>query len=102
MLQTTAAGNLHADDGDALDIVIADDLGELVGVVHAVQLRAAYQRDVPLDEALMEGGIGISRAVSGDEQPCSVKVGRVHRNQFDLHRPLGKPALRLGRSHLNA
>ena len=41
-LQPAAAGHLHADDGDALDVVAADDLRQLFGIVHAVQLGTAH------------------------------------------------------------
>ena len=41
------------------------NLRELVGIVHGVQLGAAYQRDAALDEILMEIGIGVGRAVGG-------------------------------------
>ena len=57
-LQPAAAGYLHADDGDALDVVLPDDLRQLFGIVHAVQLGAAHEGDVPLDEPLVEGGVG--------------------------------------------
>ena len=67
-----------------------------VAVIDVVQLGAAHQRDVPLDELLVEGGVGVGGAVGGDEEPCAVKIGRVHRHQLDLHRPLGKAAHLLG------
>ena len=53
-LDAAAAGHLHAHDGDAPDIVLPDDLRQLFGIVHAVQLGAAHQGDVPLDEPLVE------------------------------------------------
>ena len=51
---------------------------------------------MPLNEPLVEGGVGVSGAVGGDQQPRPVKIGRVHRHQLDLHRPLGKAARLLG------
>ena len=96
MFQPAAAGDLHPHDGHALDVVAADDLRQLLGVIHAVQLRAAHQRDMPLDEPLMEGGVGVGRAVGSNEQLGPVKIRRPHRDQLDLHRPLGQPADRLG------
>ena len=57
---------------------------------------------MPLDEPLMEGGIGVSRAVGGDKQLRAVEIRCVHGNELDLHRPLGKAALHRGRSSLNA
>ena len=68
MLQSAAAGDLHADNGHAFYIIAPDDLGELFGIVHAVELRAAHKGDVSLDKPLVKGGIGIRRAVRGDEQ----------------------------------
>ena len=79
-------------DGDAPDVVAADDLRQLFGIVHAVQLGTAHQRDVSLDEPLVEGGVSVGGAVGGDEQPRPVEIGRIHRHQLDLHRPLGQAA----------
>ena len=45
-LQAAAAGDLHADDGDALNVVIADDRGQLFSIVHRIQLRATDDRDL--------------------------------------------------------
>ena len=80
VLQSPAAGHLHADDGDALDIVLPDDLRQLLGIVHAVQLRTAHQGDVPLDEPLVEGGVGVGGTVGGDEEPRAVKIRGIHRH----------------------
>ena len=49
-----------------------------------------------LDEPLVEGGVGVSGAVGGNQEPCAVKIWGVHRHQLDLHRPLGKAARLLG------
>ena len=83
-------------DGDALDIVLPDDLRQLFGIVHAVQLGAAHQRDVSLDEPFVEGGVGVGSTVGGNQEPRAVKIRSVHRHQLDLHRPLGKAAHLLG------
>ena len=77
-LNSTAAGYLHADDGDALDVVLPDDLRQLFGIVHAVQLGTAHQRDVSLDEPLVEGGVGVGGAVGGNQEPCAVKIRGVY------------------------
>ena len=95
-LQPAAAGYLHADDGDALDVVLPDDFGQLFGIVHAVQLRTAHQGDVSLDEPLVESGVGVGGTVGGNQEPCTVKLRGVYRHQLDLHRPLGKAARLLG------
>ena len=102
MLQSAAAGDLHADNGHAFYIVAPDDLGELFGIVHAVELRAAHKGDVSLDKPLVKGGIGIRRAVRGDEQLGPIEKRRTHRYELDLHRPLGKAALRRRRGRLGA
>ena len=95
-LQPAATGYLHADNGDAFDVVLPKDLRQLFGIIRAVQFRAAHKGDVPLDEPLVEGGVGVGGAVGGDEEPHAVKIRRVHRHQLDLHRPLGKVARLLG------
>ena len=79
-LQPAAAGHLHPHDSNSFDVVLPDDLGQLFGIVHAVQFRAAHQGDVPLDELLVEGGVGVGGAVGGDEEPRAVKIRGVHRH----------------------
>ena len=41
-LQPAAAGNLHAHNGHASDVVVSDDLRQLFGIIHAVQLGTSY------------------------------------------------------------
>ena len=53
----SAAGNLHTHDGDAFYIVFADNLGQLIGIIHAVQLRTADKRNVAFDKPLMKSRI---------------------------------------------
>ena len=62
-LQAAAAGNLHAEDGHALDVVAAQDLGQLFAVIHSVQLRAADEGYLAAHKLLMEIGVGIGCAV---------------------------------------
>ena len=50
MFQTAAARNLHADNGDAFDIILTNDFGQLFGIIHTVQLRTAHKGDMSLDE----------------------------------------------------
>lgn len=88
MLQPAAAGHLHAQHGHALDIIAADDLGQLFAVIHSIQLRAADDGHMAPHELLVDIGVGIGGAVGGDQQLGTVKVGRVHRHQLDLARPL--------------
>ena len=90
-LQAAAARYFHTDDGDALDVVIADDLGQLVGVVDHIELRAADQGDLALHEFLVHIGVGVGGAVSGNQQLCAVIERSDRRQQFDLARPLVEP-----------
>lgn len=92
IFQPAAAGHLHAHNGDLLNVVAADNGGQLLTVIDVVQLGAAHQRDVPADEPLVERGVGVGRAVGSNQQPRTVKVGRVHRHQLDLHGPLAQLA----------
>ena len=46
VFETAAAGHLHPHDGHALDVVIAEDLGQLFAVVHGIQLGAADEGDM--------------------------------------------------------
>ena len=82
VFQPAAAGDLHPHDGHALDVVAADDLRQLFGIVHAVQLGTAHQGDVSLDEPLVEGGVGVGGAVGGNQEPCAVKIRGVYPDRF--------------------
>ena len=66
-LQAAAAGHLHAEDGHALDVVIANNLGQLFAVIHSIQLRAADESHLAAHKLLMEIGVGIGRAVRCDQ-----------------------------------
>ena len=88
MLQAAAAGHLHADDGNAFDIVFADDLAELFRIICAVQLGAAYQGDPSFDEFFVKIPVSKSGAVGGDKKVCSVKKRRFDGDKLDLYRPL--------------
>ena len=63
MFDSAAAGNFHAYDGDASDLVIGQDRGQFLGIVDAVQFRAADQGDVIPDEFIVEIAVGIGGAV---------------------------------------
>ena len=67
IFQPAAAGDFHAHDGHALNVVIADDLGELLGIVHTIQLGAANKGDAPLDKLLVEGSVSIGGAVGSNK-----------------------------------
>ena len=81
-LQPAAAGHLHADDGNALDVIFPDDLRQLFGIVHAVQLGTADEGDVPLNEPLVKSGVGVGGAVGGNQEPCAVKIRGVYPDRF--------------------
>ena len=92
MLDAAAAGNFHAHNGDASDIVIGQDRGQLLGIVDAVQLRAADQGNVIPDEFIVKIAVGVGGAVRSHQELRSVEIRCVHRRQFDLDRPLGELA----------
>ena len=69
--KSSAAGNLHSDNGDAFYVVFADDCRQLLGIIHPIQLRATHKRDVSLNEPLVESGIGVSCAVGSNKQLCT-------------------------------
>ena len=82
VFNTSAAGNLHSHNGNAFDVVERYDFRQLFRIVHAVQLGAAHEGDVSLDEPLMEGGVGVGGAVGGNQEPCAVKIRSVYPDRF--------------------
>ena len=90
VFQPAAARHLHAHDGDALNIVSAQDFGQFFTVIHRVELGTADKRDAVPDEIPMEIRIGVGRAVGRDEQVCTVEIRRVHGHELNLHRPLAQ------------
>lgn len=89
IFQPAAARYLHTNHGEAFDVILAEDVGELFGVVSGVQFWASDEGDAVFDEILVEVGIGISGTIGSDEQIGALKVWGIHRGQFDLHWPLG-------------
>ena len=90
VFETSAARHLHPQDGNALDVVIADDLGQLLAVVHGIQLGAADEGNMAAHELLMDVRVGVGGAVGGDKQLGTVKIGCIHRHELDLAGPLGQ------------
>ena len=88
MFDPAAAGNFHANYSHAFDVISGNDLQELFCIILFVQLRAPDQCYMAADEIVVEAAVGIGSAVSSDEQSCSVKIRGIHRNQFNLYRPL--------------
>ena len=82
--------DFHADDGDVLNIVLADDFGQLLGIVDVIELGTADEGDMAFDEIVVEAGIGIGCAVGGNQELSTVKVRCMGRNELELDRPLAK------------
>lgn len=80
VLQPAAAGDLHAQQGDALDGIGRENGGEPFGVVVGIQLGTADEGDAPLHEVPVEIGIGVGGAIGGDEQMRTGKAGRPGRS----------------------
>ena len=90
IFNAAAAGNLHTDDGQALNIVMGDDLRKFFSIIAFVQLWAANQRNVIADKVIVKISVSVSRTVGGNQQIGIVKVRCIDRNQLDLNRLLGK------------
>lgn len=71
-----AAGYFHPHDGQTPDVVAAQNFGQLLGVIHHIQLRAADERHAAANEILMEVAVGIGRAVRRDEQVARQNTAR--------------------------
>lgn len=82
VLNTAAAGDLHSDDSYGLYVIVCDYLGQLFGIIDAVELRAADKGYVPSYEFFVECRVGVGGAVGGDEQLCAVKIGSVSGTSF--------------------
>ena len=74
MLQSAAAGDLHADNGHAFDIVVTDDFGQLFGVVDAVKLWTSAQSYFTMDKVLMEAAVCVSGTVGSDQKFGIVEI----------------------------
>ena len=74
VLDTAAARNLHADNGHALDVVAADDFGQLFGVVDAVKLWTSAQSYFTMDKVLMEAAVCVSGTVGSDQKFGIVEI----------------------------
>ena len=87
-MQPAAAGHFHPHDSNALDIVVPDDRGQFIRIVHIIQLGAANDCDLAFHELLVHIGIGVRRAVCRDQQLRTVKERSLCRYQLDLAGPL--------------
>ena len=88
IFNAAATGNLHSHNGHALDIIVRDNCGQLVGVIDIVKLGTSDKRYAVADKFIVEIAVGIGGAVGGDEQICAVKTGGIDGHELDLDRPL--------------
>ena len=65
VLQPAAAGDLHAQQGDALDGIGRENGGELFGVVVGIQLGTADEGDMSLQSRAPRGRSGGSGRATG-------------------------------------
>ena len=90
MFQTAAAGDFHAGDSDASDLIFPKDCSELFCVINRIQLWTTYEGDVSLNKILMEIRIGVGGTVGGDQEVGLFIVRSLDRQKLDLYRPLAK------------
>ena len=88
VFQSAAARHLHADNGYAFDVVLTEDFGQLLAVIHIIQLGTADECYLPPDKILMEVCVRVSGAVCRDQEFRAVEIRCICRNKFDLYRPL--------------
>jgi len=89
--QEGAAGDFHAQDLDALDIVCPEDVREPLEVqLLVVELRAAQHQHAPLEKVAVEIGVGRGHAVGGHQQIAVLEEGRRGRDEPGLYGPMGQ------------
>ena len=98
LLYASAAWDRHPYHCDAFDVVFFQDLRQFFRVIHVVKLGAADERNFSANKIVVEIPVGKRRAVCRNQQVGPIKVRRVYRNQFDLHRSLRKLGIHFGRS----
>ena len=87
-LQSAAAGNLHACDSNALDVIVSQDGSQFLGIVNAVKLGATHQRHLAAHELLVEIGVGVGRAVRCDQQLRPIEIRSIDGSQLNLDWPV--------------
>ena len=67
-----------------------DGLGDCLPTCPTGAITFVEREAAAYDEqaVLVKCGVGVSRAVGGNQQFCTVKIGCVNRNELDLDRPL--------------
>lgn len=88
LLDAAAAGDFHADDGNAFNVICQQDLGQFAAVIFIIQLWAADECDVVFDEFAVEVTVSKGCTVSGNEKSAVLQISCVGIDQFDLDRPL--------------
>ena len=76
-----------------LFLEVHNDFRQFFRVIHHIQLRASYQGDASGYKIIVEIAISKGSTVSGYQKTGILKIGGLDRSQFNLHRPLGQPAL---------
>ena len=92
--EAATAGDFHADDDDAADIVVAEDFSQLVGIVDRVKFRAANHGDPAFDEFLVEVGAGEGGTIGSDQEFGTLVERGFDRQELDLDRPLAQFGVR--------
>jgi hypothetical protein len=90
VFDSAAAGNLHADNGYAFDVVIGNDLRQLIGVIALVKLGTTDKRYVTPDKLIVKVSVSISGTVCRNKKICSVKVGCINGYKLNLYGPLSE------------
>ena len=90
--QSAAAGDSHPGHGDRADIIVCKNLGQLLGIVHTVQLGAGNQRCLVFHKFVVEISVAVGSAIGSDQQVSAVKPRGIDRCQFDLNGKILKPA----------
>ena len=90
VFDAAAAGYFHADDGEAFDIVFADNRSKLFRVVAFVEFRTADERRFAFDKIVVKISVCVSGTVRRDQKMRAVEIRSAERGEFDLYRPLPK------------
>ena len=88
LLKAAAARHLHACDANASHVVLSDNLRKLLGIVDAIELRAANKAHATLQEVFVEGAIGERRAIGSHKQIAALEIRGIHRRELYLYRPV--------------
>lgn len=90
LFQFSAAGNLHAYNGNCLNLIQVENLLKFFTVINPIEFGTADQRNVPLDKVMMKVRIGIGTAVCRNQQTAVLVIWCLKRCELDLYRPLAQ------------